>query len=154
MMHWLSASKWRNIDGEKGKSPIGSNILALSRTGKDIWLFIKTWHRLCTIREKLQKMEANSIACTVKDIWLFIKIWHRLCTIREKLQKMEANSIAAAEDAITSRVLMIDREAIICIDLYNYRRLDDQKVKIDNFLSNNRAIGMVGMGGTGKSALA
>ncbi|KAL2468753.1 Uncharacterized protein Fot_50329 [Forsythia ovata] len=48
--------------------------------------------------------------------WLSIKTWHRLCTIREKLQKMEANSTAEEEDATTSQVLVIDREAMICID--------------------------------------
>ncbi|KAL2468990.1 Uncharacterized protein Fot_50566 [Forsythia ovata] len=95
---------------------------------------------------------------TGKDLWIRYKTRRRLRSIRDKLQKIApADLLADEEDTITSEVLVIKKDNLINIDLSEYHGLDDQKVKIENLLCEsvgNKAIGIVGMGGTGKSALA
>ncbi|KAL2468759.1 Disease resistance RPP13-like protein 4 [Forsythia ovata] len=95
---------------------------------------------------------------TGKDLWIRYKTRRRLRSIRDKLQKIApADLLADEEDTITSEVLVIKKDNLINIDLSEYHGLDDQKVKIENLLCEsvgNKAIGIVGMGGSGKSALA
>ncbi|KAL2469082.1 putative late blight resistance protein-like protein R1A-10 [Forsythia ovata] len=59
--------------------------------------------------------------------------------------------------AITSQVLLIEREALKWINLSEHHGLDEQTEKIANLMcetEGNTAIGILGGGGSGKSALA
>ncbi|KAL2471942.1 Uncharacterized protein Adt_40078 [Abeliophyllum distichum] len=100
----------------------------------------------------------TSATRTGTDLWIRYKTWRRLCSIRDNLQKIApADLLADEEDTITSEVLVIKKDNLIYIDLSEYHGLDDQNVKIENLLCEsvgNKAIGIVGMGGSGKSALA
>ncbi|KAL2474834.1 NB-ARC domain-containing protein [Abeliophyllum distichum] len=86
-----------------------------------------------------------------KELWRFYKIRHRLCAIRDKLQKMEA----VEGEVMTSQVLVIKKENLLEKKNSEDHGLDDQMVKIENLLCQNvgnKAIGIVGMCGSGKSA--
>ncbi|KAL2468999.1 putative disease resistance protein [Forsythia ovata] len=106
-------------------------------------------------RKALIGSKILSLPGLVKYPWLFIKTRSKLREIRKKLSKMR--DLRIDEQEITSQVLVIKREALRWINLYKYHGLDEQTEKIENRIcetEGNIAIGIVGMGGSGKSALA
>ncbi|KAL2468995.1 putative late blight resistance protein-like protein R1A-10 [Forsythia ovata] len=96
-----------------------------------------------------------SLPGLVEYPWLLIRTWSKLREIRKKLREMRYLRID--EHEITSQVLVIKREALRWINLSEYHGLDEQTEKIENRIcetEGNIAIGIVGMSGSGKSALA
>ncbi|KAL2468747.1 putative late blight resistance protein-like protein R1A-10 [Forsythia ovata] len=106
-------------------------------------------------RKALIGRKILSLPGLVKYPWQVIRTQIKLKEIRKKLCEMRVLRID--EHEITSQVLMIKREALRWINLSEYHGLDEQKEKIENRIcetEGNIAIGIVGMSGSGKSALA
>ncbi|KAL2471940.1 Diacylglycerol kinase (ATP) [Abeliophyllum distichum] len=106
-------------------------------------------------RKALIGRKILSLSGLVKYPWLFIRTRSKLKEIRKKLWKMI--DLRIDEHEITSEVLVIKREALRWINFSEYHGLDEQTEKIENLMcetEGNIAIGIVGMSGSGKSALA
>ncbi|KAL2490317.1 NB-ARC domain-containing protein [Abeliophyllum distichum] len=106
-------------------------------------------------RKALIGSKILSLPGLVKYPWLLIKTRSKLKEIRKKLWKMR--DLRIDEHEITSQVLVIERKALNWIYLSEYHGLDEQTEKIENRIcetEGNIAIGIVGMSGSGKSALA
>ncbi|KAL2468666.1 putative late blight resistance protein-like protein R1A-10 [Forsythia ovata] len=106
-------------------------------------------------RKALIGSKILSLPGLVKYLWDVIRTRSKLKEIRKKLWKMR--DLRIDEHEITSQVLVIEREALKWINLSEYHGLDEQTEKIENLLcetEGNIAIGIVGMSGSGKSALA
>ncbi|KAL2530651.1 NB-ARC domain-containing protein [Forsythia ovata] len=106
-------------------------------------------------RKALIGSKILSLPGLVKYPWLLIRTWRKLREIRKKLGEMRYLRID--EQEITSQVLVIEREALKWINLSEYHGLDEQTKKIEDLMcekEGNIAIGIVGMSGSGKSAIA